>query len=198
VISQHLHEWLEFTSDVDTRGMAWPVSAQGPEVAAYLARRLPHGSASRRRCIRAAVRIFLATDDHGHFPLRTTAPTRPVRAWCAEAVHAYRRFLHEHRGLAERTLRKRVWQLSQFAEFLEALGVRTLAAITAPQIQEFCAQPSQGPATRLTYGVTLRSFLRWVHLEGFLPTDLSGATVTARRHRHRALRERRRDKGPDY
>jgi integrase len=189
VISQHLHEWLVFTRYLDTRGIAWPSSAQGPEVAAYLAQRLPHGSASRRRCIRAAVRILLDTDDHRHFPLRMTAPVRPLRAWCAGVVQTYLRFLHEHRGLADRTLRKRVWQLGQFADFLEPIGVRTLADITATQIQGFCAQLPQGPATRLTYGVTLRSFLRWAHLEGLLPADLSGATIRARRHRHRGLRD---------
>jgi len=189
VISQHLHEWLEFSSYLDERGIALPSSAQVPAVAAYLAQRLPRGSASRRRCIRAAVRIFLDTDDHGQFPLRTIAPVRPIRAWCAGTVQAYRRFLHEHRGLADRTLRKRVWQLGQFAEFLEPLGLKSIAEITATQVQEFCAQLSQGPATRLTYGVTLRSLLRWAHVEGLLPTDLSGATITARRHRHRGLRD---------
>jgi integrase len=189
VISQHLHEWLALTSYFDTRGITLPSSARVPEVEAYLAQRLPDGSASRRRCIRAAVRIFLDTDDHGDFPLRMTAPVRPLSTWCAGAAEAYRRFLHEHRGLAARTLRKRVWQLGHFADFLEQLGVRTIADITATQIQRFCAQLPQGPATRLTYGVTLRSFLRWAHVVGLLPTDLSGATITARRHRHRGLRD---------
>ena len=113
VISQHLHEWLELTSYFDTRGITLPSSARVPEVEAYLAQRLPDGSASRRRCIRAAVRIFLDTDDHGDFPLRMTAPMRPLSAWCAGAAETYRRFLHEHRGLADRTLRKRVWQLGR-------------------------------------------------------------------------------------
>ncbi len=189
VISQHLHEWLEFTRYLDTRGIAVPSSARAPAVATYLAQRLPHGSASRCRVIRAAVRIFLDTDDRGHFPVRTTVPARPLRAWCAGTVQAYRRFLHEHRGLAEGTVRKRVWQLGQFAEFLEAIGVRSIAEITATPIQEFCTQLPQGPATRLTYGITLRSFLRWAHVEGLLPTDLSGAPITARRHRHRGLRD---------
>jgi integrase len=189
VISQHLHEWLELTSYFDTRGITMPSSARVPEVEAYLAQRLPDGSASRRRCIRAAVRIFLDTDDHGDFPLRMTAPVRPLSPWCAGAAEAYRRFLHEHRGLAGRTLRKRLWQLGQFADFLEQIGVRTIADVTATQIQRFCAQLPQGPATRLTYGVTLRSFLRWAHVEGLLPTNLSGAAITARRHRHRGLRD---------
>lgn len=189
VISQHLHEWLELTSYFEARGIALPSSAGVPEVEAYLAQRLSHGSASRRRCIRAAARILLDTDAHGDFPRRVRAPVRPLSAWCAGAVHAYSHFLRQHRGLADRTRRKRVWQLGQFAEFLEQSGVRTVGDITAPQIRQFCAQLPQGPATRLTYGVTLRSFLRWAHVDGLLPMDLSGAPITARHHRHRGLRD---------
>src|ERR1700741_2092863 len=62
VMAQHLREWLRFTADCDARGIVVPQTVHAPEVQEYVARRLPRGSASRRRFVRAAVRIFLETD----------------------------------------------------------------------------------------------------------------------------------------
>lgn len=190
VITQHLHEWLQLTGYFDARGIALPASVRAPEVQAYLAQRLPHGSASRRRVIRASARMFLETDPHGDFRRRIGGPPgRRVGAWFAAAVEAYSLFLRRHRGLADRTVRKRAWQLGQFADCLEHVGVTSIAQIQAAHIQRFCTHRSQGPATRLIYGVTLRSFLRWAYVEGLVPTDLSAAAISARRHRHRGVRD---------
>ncbi len=123
VIAQHLHEWLQLTRYFDTRGIALPASVRAPEVQAYLAQRLPHGSASRRRVIRASARLFLETDQQGDFRRRIGGPPGPpVGAWFAVAVETYDLFLRRHRGLADRTVRKRAWQLGQFAEFLELMS----------------------------------------------------------------------------
>jgi integrase len=190
VVAQHLHEWLQLTRYFDTRGLLLPTSVHAPEVQEYLAQRLPHGSASRRRGIRASARIFLETDPRGHFRYRLTSPRRPTRgAWLEPLVRSYQEFLREHRGLAERTLSKRAWQLGQFADFLEEAGVSGMVHLQAAHVQRFMTQLVQGPATRLTYGVTLRSFLRWAHVQGLLPTDLRAATISARRHRHQGLRD---------
>jgi hypothetical protein len=80
VITQHLHEWLQLTSYFDARGIALPSSVGAPEVQQYLVQRLPHGSASRRRVIRASARILLETDAHGYFRRRIgAAPGAPGR-----------------------------------------------------------------------------------------------------------------------
>jgi integrase len=190
VVTQHLHEWLQLTSYFDARGIALPSRVGAPEVQAYLTQRLPHGSASRQRFIRASARIFLETDAHGDFRRRIgAAPACPVAAWFAPLLEAYGLFLHRHRGLADRTVRKRAWQLSQFAEFVEHTGITSIAQIQAGHLQRFCTHLPQGPATRLTYGVTLRSFLRWAYVEDRVPTDLSAATISARHHRHRGVRD---------
>lgn len=190
MVAQHLHEWLQLTIYFDARGTALPSSVRAPEVQQYLAQRLPHGSASRRRVIRASARIFLETDEHGNFRRRIGgAPARPLGAWVEPTVGTYRLFLRAHRGLADSTVSKRTGQLGQFTEFLQQAGVRTIARIQAAHIQRFLTQLPQQPATRLTYGVTLRSFLRWAHVEGLLPTDLSAATISARHHRHLGLRD---------
>src|SRR5207244_6191005 len=47
----------------------------------------------------------------------------------------------------------------------------------------------QKPATRLTYGVTLRSFLRWGYRDGLLPLDLSAAVIATRHFRQAGVRD---------
>jgi integrase len=85
---------------------------------------------------------------------------------------------------------KRMWHLSQFAAFLDQGGVRALASLQPAQIQQFLAQlHAQKPATRLTYRVSLRSFLRWAYQEDLLPTDLRPAVIGARHLRHTGLRD---------
>ena len=191
VVADHLREWLRFTTDLDTRGISLPSRVLAPEVQAYVARRLPHGSASRLRFVRASVRIFLETDARGAFRRRIgTAVARPLKAWIAPAVHAYTTFLHQHRGLADRTVRKRTWQLAEMADFFDQAGVTALPEIEAPQIHQFFIQlQGQKAATRLTYGVTLRSFLRWTYQEGLLPVDLSTAAISARHMRQAHVRD---------
>ena len=55
----------------------------------------------------------------------------------------------------------------------------SIAQIQAAHIQRFCTHRSQGPATRLIYGVTLRSFLRWAYVEGLVPTERVHASLAA-------------------
>lgn len=191
VVADHLREWLRFTSDCDSRGLALPSGVLAPEAQAYIARRVPHLSASRRRFVRASVRIFLETDARGVFRRRIgTAVARSLTPWIAPAVDAYCTFLHAHRGVADRTVRKRRWQLGQVADFLDHAGVTALPEIQAPQIQQFFTElQGQQAATRLTYGVTLRSFLRWTYQEGRLPVDLSAAAIAARHMRQAQVRD---------
>ena len=47
----------------------------------------------------------------------------------------------------------------------------------------------QAPATRHTYGGTLRSFLRWAYQERLISTDLSGAAVTCSRSSPGTIRD---------
>ena len=96
--------------------------------------------------------------------------------------------LPHHRGLAVRTLRKRAFHLRQFLACLAEAGVTDLQALTAASIQDFCTYvPGRSPATRRSYGVTLRGFLRWADLLGHLPQDLSRAAMIARQFRHTRL-----------
>jgi integrase len=191
VVADHLREWLRLTRYFEARGMALPSSVHAGEVQQYVAQRQGGRSATRLRFVRASARLFLETDAAGYCRRRIGgAPARPMSAWFEPIADAYRVFLCRHRGLAARTVRKRTWHLSQFAAFVDQLGVRTLASLQAPQIQQFFAQlHAQKPTTRLTYGVSLRSFLRWAYQEGLLPTDLRAAVIVARHMRHTGLRD---------
>jgi integrase len=191
VVEQHLREWLRFTADCDARGIALPQTVHAREVQEYVARRLPRGSASRRRFVRASVRIFLETDADGAFRRRVgTAVAPAVPAWIERALQAHTTFLREHRGLAVRTVHKRAWQLARMADFWDRTGVGTLSDLRASHIQQFFLQLArQMPATRRTYGVTLRSFLRWAYQEGRLSTDLRAAVITGRHMRQAQVRD---------
>ncbi len=191
VMAQHLREWLRFTADFDARGCPLPTTVRDRDVQEYVARRLPRGSASRRRFLRASVRIFLETDANGVFRRRIgTAVARAVPEWIAPAVRAYTMFLHEHRGLAARTVHKRVWQLRHLADVWDHSGVTALPDLRASHIQQFFLQLERlKPATRRTYGVTLRSFLRWAYQDGRLPRDLRAAVITGRHMRQAQVRD---------
>ena len=191
VMAQHLREWLRFTADFDARGCALPRTVHARDVEAYVARRLPHGSASRRRFVRASVRIFLETDADGVFRRRIgTAVVRAVPAWMEPALRAYTTFLREHRGLAARTVHKRVWQVAHVAQAWDHRGVTALPDVRASHIQQFFLQlTGLKPATRQTYGVTLRSFLRWAFHEGRLATDLRAAVMVGRHMRQAHVRD---------
>ncbi len=191
VAEQHLREWLRFTADLDGRGCTLPGTVHAREVQEYIARRLPRGSASRRRFVRASVRIFLETDADGVFRRRIgTAVARAVPDWIEPAMRAYTTFLHEHRGLAARTVHKRTWQLAHMADVWHHTGVTALPDLRASHVQQFFLELDHlKTATRRTYGVTLRSFLRWAYQEGRLPTDLRAAVITGRHMRQAQVRD---------
>jgi integrase len=76
------------------------------------------------------------------------------------------------------------------AEFWAAAGMTTLPELHVSHIQQFFLQLAhQKPATRRTYGVTLRSFLRWAYQEERLPTDLRVAVITGRHMRQAQVRD---------
>jgi integrase len=191
VVEQHLREWLRFSADFDARGCALPRTVRDPAIEEYVARRLPSGSASRRRFVRASVRIFLETDADGVFRRRIgTAVVPATPGWIKPALRAYTTFLDEHRGLAARTVRKRVSHVTQVAGVWDRAGVTALADLRASHVQQCLLELKHlQSATRRTYGVTLRSFLRWAMQEGRVVTDLRAAVMVGRHMRQADVRD---------
>lgn len=188
VVRDHLHEWLRFATYLEDRDLALPVSMYADPVQAYRAARVPGRSASRGRCVRAAVRLFIEMDPAGQVARRIRPAPPPLPPLFETWVPPYVAFLQHHRGLAPRTLRKRARHLRQFLSFLAAGGITELPALTAAVIQAFCTQlPGPSPRTGVTYRTTLRSFLRWGYLFGHLPQDLSAAATVPRQYRRTQL-----------
>jgi len=189
VVHQHVYEWLRFARYLERRGQVLPADARSPAVKQYVSNRLPRGSASRIRFIYASIRILLETDAAGSFRRRvSTAVPRAVVPWFDCWIPTYLTFLHLHCGLSETTDRRRRSHLSEFAAFLQQLGVTAIGEITAAHVHDFCRQlTSVKPSTRLTYGSSLRGFLRWAYLQGLVHSDLRGAAITVRHVRQRGL-----------
>lgn len=120
VTAQHLREWLRVTRYLQAQELRLPLALDDPEVAQYVTDRVRGLSASRTRFVWATVRIFLDADEHGHWRRRIGQVPRPEPSWSGAAVAEYGAFLRSHRGLASRTVGKRVWQLTRFAAHLEA------------------------------------------------------------------------------
>ena len=190
VTAQHLREWLRVTRYLQAQELRLPLALDAPEVAQYVTDRVIGLSASRTRFVWAAVRIFLDADEHGYCRRRIGKAPQPAPAWSGPAVVEYATFLRFHRGLAPRTIDKRVWQLTRFAADLDQDGVTRLAAITPRHIHDFLIRlQTQAVATRLTYVTTLRSFFRWAAMAGALSRDLSAAVPPPRQFKQRGVRD---------
>lgn len=190
VINEHVREWLQFTKDCNDRGIDVPSCIYAQEIADYLQRRFPKGSLSRRRFIRASIRIFIEADDQGNFSRRIRAAPRSRTALFHEWVPPYLFFLRQHRGVSEKTLRKNALALGMFTEFLDRRGVLDLGNLKANHIHDFCSNPgSRKPITWLSYMGIVRRFLKYMFTHGRLERDLSSAIVTVKHFRHCGLHD---------
>jgi len=182
VIRQHLHEWLRFSVNVDSNEGTPLPEPNAESVRQYVAQRVAGCSASRSRCLRASVRIFLEADEQGRFRRRVGCPPS-TPAWFGPILTLYLRFVQEHRGLAKRMAKKYVQQLSAFTRYLEAIGVIDLSCITAGHIREFYENAGHG-GPRRSYGSTLRVFFRWAAGQGWMADSLGDAVPRPRQYRH--------------
>ena len=184
VIQNHLLEWIRLSRYLSTRNCPIPSNIFSKEIKEYLGKRFPEGSETRRRGIRAAIRIFLETDNAGDFPRRMKIPKPKPSFLYQQWVPQYLYYLRQHRNLSESTLRNRERFLKKFTDFFEKSDVRYAKDISPQVILDSLKDlPGWDQSMRLGYASALRSFLRWGYSEGFFPTDLSCAVITARRYR---------------
>jgi integrase len=181
VIRQHLHEWLRFSLSLNPNEGTLLPQPNAEMVRQYVAQRVAGCSASRSRVLRASVRIFLEADEEGRFRRRVGCPPS-TPAWFSPILTLYLRFVREHRGLARRTAKKYIQQLSAFAHYLEGVGVTQLSCITPGHIREFYENAGRN-APRRSYGSTLRVFFRWVAVQGLVADSLGDAVPRPRQYR---------------
>jgi hypothetical protein len=190
VVSQHVREWLRFTTYLQKRKLSFPLSNCGVVAKAYFRQRVRGLSESRTRVIRASVRMFLEADERGRFRQRIGGAERPVAACLSTAVRQYAAFLEEHRGLAPRTVSRQLWKLARFSECLDRLGVMSVEAVSPRHIQRFAVQiRAQAFSTRKGYATALRSFFGWAYAAELVPIDLCAAVVVPRRFRQCDIRD---------
>jgi site-specific recombinase XerD len=182
VIRQHLHEWLRFSLTLDAKGATSLPGPNAEVVRRYVADRVAGCSASRSRCLRASVRIFLEADEKGWFRRRVGCPPS-TPAWFGPILTVYLQFVRSHRGLAQKTARKYIQKLSAFAQYLEGAGVTQLGCITPGHIRAFYENAGHG-APRRSYGCTLRVFFRWAAVQGWVADSLGDAVPRPRQYRH--------------
>ena len=190
VIIDHVHEWIRFTKYCDDVSIDVPSTFYAPEVERYLRWRFPKGSQSRHRFIRASLRIFIEADNQGNFSRRVKPPAKPTNSLFNEWVPAYLSFLVQHRGAAERTLRKNSFVLQEFTNFLEQRNILIMKNLTSSDIHDFCiARGSRKPVTWISHMGIIRRFLRYVFLREGLERDLSFAVVTAKSFRYSEIHD---------
>lgn len=188
VIDQHVHEWLRFSRYCDNTDIDVPSSIYAREVEDYVRWRFPRGSESRRRFIRASVRILIEADEKGSFARRIHPPSRPTTALFKTWVPSYVGFLKEHRGVSEKTLNKNVFVLREFTEFVEGLDIRDLRSLNALHIHDFCMNPNRRkPVTWVSYLCIVRRFLQFVFIHQGMEQDLSFAVAGAKCYRYAGL-----------
>jgi integrase len=190
VIDQHVHEWLRFSRYCDRTDIDIPSSIYAREVEDYVRWRFPMGSDSRRRFIRASLRILIEADEKGSFAKRIHAPSRPTTALFKAWVPSYVGFLKEHRGVSEKTLKKSVFILREFTEFVEGLDIRDLRSLNALHIHDFCMNPNRRkPVTWVSYLSIVRRFLQYVFIHQGMERNLSLAVGGAKCYRYAGLHD---------
>jgi site-specific recombinase XerD len=190
IVDEHVREWVRFVKYCDDRGIDIPSHIYAQEIADYIRRRFPKGSASRRRFIWASIRIFIEADDEGHFSRRIRPAPKLRTQLFQEWIPPYLLFLSRHRGVSENTIAKNTFALGMFTDFLDRTGVVDLGNLTAKHIHDFCLNPdSRKPMTRTSYLGMIRRFLKYMFSQGRLERDLSSAIVPAKHYRHGGLHD---------
>ena len=191
VVVDHVHEWLRFTEHCGQLGIQIPFRVRSPVVDAYVQQRLPGGSASRHRFIRASIRIFIEADENGDFRRKLRTRTEPGGNLFENWAVPYLAFLKEHRCVSEKTLRRGALALGRFMEFLESGGIGDLKQLTAAHVHDFCSRrpDHHKPITWSGYVGYVRRLLKHAFAQGMLPRDLSAAAAGCRQYRDSGLHD---------
>jgi site-specific recombinase XerD len=136
---------------------------------------VPSGLTSRQRLIRAAMRILVEFNLHGCYQRRCrTAPSVSLSAPFQALLDTYGAFCRNHLRCTPGTMRCRSRHLTRFLHFLESHQMSAPSAIQATHIADFLrSQIHLRPKTLAVVVSDLRSFLRFLCMQGSLSEDLS-------------------------
>jgi site-specific recombinase XerD len=178
--------WRDFLDFA--RGLPSPEALSEPSVARFLAHRgipaeaVPAGFTARQRLIRAVMRILTEYSLHGCYQRRRrTAQRVDLAAPLQALLSTYLAFCGQHLRCSPGTLRCRTRHLTRFLHFLESHQANDPALIQAKHLSDFWrSQIHLRPKTLAVLGSDLRSFLRFLCMQGILPEDLSSHVPNVR------------------
>ncbi len=171
--------WRDFLSSTGSSTVHEALSE--PLVARFLASRgistepAPAGFTPRQRLIRAVMRILVEFHLHGSYQRRCrTTQKVNLAAPLQTLLDAYLAFSRNHLRSAPGTLRCRTRHLTRFLHFLESHQVIDPAGLQAAHPSDFLrSQVHLRPKTLAVIVSDLRSFLRFLCMQGVLSEDLS-------------------------
>lgn len=118
--------------------------------------------------------------------------TRRLEAPFHARVPGFFGYLQRERGLRPETVRQYVYHLRLFETYLERAGVRALGDISPARLTTFLSEPGLrgtrlGPESMQGRSGALRVFLRYLHRQQLVATDLSCAVPRRRGYRQARL-----------
>ena len=175
--------WRDFLSS--TCSSPTPEALSEPLVARFLTSRgiptedVPAGLTSRQRLIRAVMRILVEFNLHGCYQCRCrTAQKVNLSAPLQTSLDTYLAFCRNHLRCKAGTLRCRTRHLTRFLYFLESHQVNDPAKLQATYPSDFMrSQVHLRPKTLAVIVSDLRSFLRFLCMQGILSEDLSPTSL---------------------
>lgn len=113
----------------------------------------------------------------------------PARNPREHLVEAYALYMDRKRGLAPSSIAGHVWFLRPFFRELRIATNADLAHLSASTVAAYIERHAgdHSPATARIMCTRVRVFLRYLHVEGFIATDLTGAVPKIRRFSEAAL-----------
>ncbi|HAZ07946.1 MAG TPA: hypothetical protein DCZ01_05345 [Elusimicrobia bacterium] len=174
-----LHYNFYFHRYLARRGIERLMQITPDHVEAYQRRRLRHPGKHDPRCSDKTIRntqgyiegfLRYAFDRRGrHF--RPPPPTPNPSVLPNRLVEDYLDFCRIHKGLKASTREDQQEELRRLGLFLTSRGLREIQKVALLDLDAYCLERSGRPNAQQKSVSVLRSFLRYLYLEGILPHD---------------------------
>ncbi|MBW1677743.1 MAG: tyrosine-type recombinase/integrase [Deltaproteobacteria bacterium] len=128
-----------------------------------------------KRNVKTAMRILSEYAMHGCFQIRCASTERiKLPPQMKEILENYERFCAERCGIRQSTIRNRRVRLKCFLHYIDSHGITHLKDIKPYVFSGYMRSQSHfKPETLSLHGECLRSFMRYLNMEGILSEDLS-------------------------
>ena len=185
VVCQLLNLMANLSRWMEDHGLG--VEAMVPRRAEEFAAARRAAGYAQRRTVRSLSPIIAALEARGvAFPPSEPVELTPPARLCSD----YGVFLATERGLADSTVRMRRTAAAGLLQDRYGDGEPVLSELSAGDVIDYMQRVARAAGTVGSAALAAsntRSFLRWLHLRGDVPTDLSGAVPAVAGHRQAGL-----------